>query len=640
MLEVKFVNELSGSNLDAPIRSIAQYLTQPNRKLIIPPWQREYVWQVGENGEVGDLLNDLKEFIENGQESYLIGSIITCEEPKGSGNFWLIDGQQRTLTFLIFLMAARRYITNEKLKVRDNIKHEELSIIYNQCISYSVHDYEPKVSMDRGKADSILQSIYMWSGLAEGEKPNELLEERDGWTSTQKNLAAVAEWIYEKQFKNQEWIEPQNFLPALSRVLHRVKLIEIELPNPQEALTVFDRINNRGAELNSSDLIKNRIFQNLDDETFSETSDQWREMKKNLANSSLTRLREPAYLLRALALIQNGRESVDKSESESFKPRKITYNEVTKFWSNRLDTRSAKEHGVDSVKAGWLIKELNTSAEWLSALSYERSNFTKKAHFRDLYFSRFLKIVQHFPILLAGKHLEFSVFEKLVQQVHVRTTYYYLSGEKTQDFEKLIPDWTYAVARLSEKSSIQDLDKIYSNFKITQVQFKLLKEVVSTWSYRDSTDKKKIRSVLAQLSRNLDLVCDRESRNSPESYFETKHKDGKHGWDIDHIKAHGRVPKESILHTIGNLVLLHHKDNSSRGKLEPAQKTANYDACPLLLTKTLVGVKSNPDKRKVEKYLDELKLQYSFDLDNWGDKQIKARENFYFTLLENHLDLK
>ena len=63
-------------------------------------------------------------------------------------------------------------------------------------------------------------------------------------------------------------------------------------------------------------------------------------------------------------------------------------------------------------------------------------------------------------------------------------------------------------------------------------------------------------------SKNLDLVCDRESRNSPESYFETKHKDGKHGWDIDHIKAHGRVPKDSTLHTIGNLVLLNHKDCS------------------------------------------------------------------------------
>ena len=120
MLEVKFVNELSGSNLDAPIRSIAQYLTQPNRKLIIPPWQREYVWQVGENGEVGDLLNDLKEFIENGQESYLIGSIITCEEPKGSGNFWLIDGQQRTLTFLIFLMAAG-FPTSELVSIQELI---------------------------------------------------------------------------------------------------------------------------------------------------------------------------------------------------------------------------------------------------------------------------------------------------------------------------------------------------------------------------------------------------------------------------------------------------------------------------------------------------------------------------------------
>jgi hypothetical protein len=127
-------------------------------------------------------------------------------------------------------------------------------------------------------------------------------------------------------------------------------------------------------------------------EPFSEISDEWREMKRNLADSSLTRLREPAYLLRALALIQNGKESINKSESESFKPRKITYNEVTKFWSNRLDARSAIEHSLDGVKAGWLIKELNDSAKWLSALSYEQSASNKKAHFRNLYFSRFLKI--------------------------------------------------------------------------------------------------------------------------------------------------------------------------------------------------------------------------------------------------------
>lgn len=639
MLDVKFVNTQSELNEVAPIRSIAQYLTQPNRKLVIPPWQREYVWQVGENGEVGELMNDLKEFIEDGRESYLIGSIITCEVPTGSGNFWLIDGQQRTLTFLIFLMAAKRYVTNEKLKTRDNIKHEELSVLYNQCISYSVHDYEPKVSMDRGKADSILQSIYVWSGLAEGEKPNELLEERDGWTSTQKNLASVAEWIYEKQFKNQSWINSSNFLSALSRVLHRVKLIEIDLPNAQEALTVFDRINNRGAELNSSDLIKNRIFQNLEDEPFAEISDEWREMKKNLASSSLTRLREPAYLLRALALIQVGKESIGSSESESYKPRKITYNEVTNFWSNRLDPRSADKHSLKHIKAAWLIKELNNSSQWLSSLSYEKSLSIKKAYFKDLYFSRFLKIVQHFPILLAGRHLDFLVFEKLVKQVHARTAFYYLSGEKTQDFEKLIPDWTYEIARLSDQASVQELDKIYSNFKVTPNQFKLLKEVMSSWSYRDSTDKKKIRSVLAQLSRNLDLICEKESRNSPESYFETKHKDGKNGWDIDHIEPHGRVPKESILHTIGNLVLLHNKDNSSRGRLKPSQKVANYESCPLFLTRTLVGVKSNPDKRKIEKYLDGLKLQHSFDLGNWNEKQIEIRTNFYFTLLNHHLDI-
>jgi hypothetical protein len=623
----------------APIRSIAQYLNQPGRRLVIPPWQREYVWQVGDSGEVGELLQDLKEFIDEGSESYLIGSVITCEEPKGSGDFWLIDGQQRSLTFLIFLMACKRYVTNYELKERDNLSHENLSVLYNNCISYSRYDYQPKLSMDRGKADSILQSIHTWSGMSEGDKPNELLEERDNWTSTQKNLANVAEWIYEKKFVTESWLKKEDFLYGLSRVLHNVKLIEIQLPNPAEALTVFDRINNRGADLTSSDLIKNRIFQKVDDEEFGDISEEWREMKKNLSSSSLTRLREPAFLLRSLALIQVGIEAKGKSENESPKARKITYQDLTNFWASRLDKKTSESKGLDNLEASWLIKELNNSSDWLSKLSYEHTPGSKKIHFKDLYFSRFLKTVQHFPILLAGKDLEIGVFEELTRQVHARTSYYFLAGERTQDFEKMVPEWTFDLAKLSQDASVSDLRNIYSKYKISQEQFKSLKESVLTWSYRDSSEKKKIRAVLAQLSKYVDQICDKELRNSPESYFESKTKNSKHGWDIDHVLAHGRAPKDSYLHSIGNLVLLHPKDNSSRKNLSPADKRANYESCPLFLTRTLVGVKSNPDKRKIDNFLGDLDLPVSFDLDNWDELQIKNRSEFYYKILENHLNI-
>jgi uncharacterized protein with ParB-like and HNH nuclease domain len=623
----------------APIRSIAQYLNHPGRRLVIPPWQREYVWQVGDTGEVGELLQDLKEFIEEGSDSYLIGSIITCEEPKGSGDFWLIDGQQRSLTFLIFLMACKRFVTNYELKERDNLSHENLSVLYNNCISYSRYDYEPKLTMDRGKADSILQSIHTWSGMSEGDKPNELLEERENWTSTQRNLANVAEWIYEKKFVTESWLKKSEFLFGLSRVLHNVKLIEIQLPDPVEALTVFDRINNRGADLTSSDLIKNRIFQQVDDEEFGEISEEWREMKKNLSASSLTRLREPAFLLRSLALIQVGIEAKGKSENQAAKARKITYQDLTQFWSSRLDKKTSESKGLINLEAGWLIKELNTASEWLSKLSYEHTPDSKKTHFQDLYFSRFLKTVQHYPILLAGKDLDDKVFEELTRQVHARTSYYFLAGERTQDFEKMVPDWTFEIAKLDKDASISDIKVIYDNYKISSDQFVSLKEAVLSWSYRDSSEKKKIRAVLAQLSRYVDQVCEKELRNSPESYFESKKKNSKHGWDIDHVMPHGRAPKDSYLHTIGNLVLLHPKDNSSRKNLSPFEKKANYESCPLFLTKTLVGVKSNPDKRRIDKFLVDLELPTSFDLENWDETQIKSRSEFYFQILENHLNI-
>ena len=150
------------------------------------------------------------------------------------------------------------------------------------------------------------------------------------------------------------------------------------------------------------------------------------------------------------------------------------------------------------------------------------------------------------------------------------------------------------------------------------------------WSYKDGTEKKKIRAVLSQLSRTLDERRGKELRKSPEAYFETAKKGSKFGWDIDHIAPRRSDPKGSPFQTIGNLVLLHPIDNRSRGKAKTSDKKANYSECSLILTKTLVGIKANPDKKKIEKYFDSLNLKYDFDLDNWNEKQVKNRAKFYF----------
>jgi len=628
------------SSHTAPIQSIGEYFSQQERNLVIPPWQREYVWQVGESGEVGELLSDLREFAESKSGEYWLGSVILCEEPHGSKNYWLIDGQQRSITLLLFIMAAKKYMVNHKLLISGNENHARLLTLCSDCISAAPGGYIARVSMDRGKADSILQSIYLWSGIADDvEKGNELLEEKDSWTQTQKNLANVADWIYGQFLETKKWVPDDKFVDYFDKIINNVKIIELHLPTIQDALTVFDRINNRGADLNSSDLIKNRIFQHASDEDFSEISDSWRLMRKNLSSTSLTRLKDPTYLLRTLAMIRQGTEK-HHSEETLKKGSKITYNELSKFWSDRLDPKQKNNLRIVSIKSEELVKELLESSTWLTDLSNESIPRSKSLILKDLFFSRYLKIVQHYPMLLAGRHLSEESFALLVRQVHARTAFYYLAGERTQDFEKMVPEWTFEIAALTHSAKPAEVRKIYESYEITEKSFSELGQSMQLWSYRDGTEKKKIRAVLSQLSRSVDGLCGKELRKSPEAYFETVKKGTKFGWDIDHVEARRSDPKESIFHSIGNLVLLHPIDNRSKGKAKSADKAANYSDCSLILTKTLVGIKANPDKKKVEGYFDSLKVDYDFDLSTWDEKQIKLRTKFYFALLKDHLTVK
>jgi Protein of unknown function DUF262/Protein of unknown function (DUF1524) len=618
----------------APIRSIGDYLSTKSRHLIIPPWQREYVWQTGENGEVGDLLEDLKEFLLSGQEEYWLGPVIVCEEPKGSGNYWLIDGQQRTLTLLIFAMVAKKYMTRHKLLSGSSEIHARILTLLCDSVSDSAGAYLPRVSMDRGKADSILQTIFLWSGQPDDEKTRELLEDRETWTQTQRNLANVAEWIYEAKFEK-GWIDEEMFVESIGKIFNSVKLIELHLPNVQTALTVFDRINNRGADLNSADLVKNRIFQYESDEQFSKITEDWREMRSNLGESTLTRLKDPIFLLRALAVIRQGQESVIVEEPLKA-GKKITYNELTDFWTVRLDPnkRSTK---FENVTSGDLVEQLLDGSKWLSNLSKEKYLRKGEAELQDLYFARYLKIVQHYPILLAGRHLSESVFSALSRQVHCRTAFYFLSGERTQEFENLVPEWAFDIAALDKDADLSSIKKIYSKYSISEKGFTELHQAMSSWSYKDATERRKIRAVLAQLSKVVDKACGKELRNSPEAYFEVARRKSKHGWDIDHIAPKASEPKESIFQTIGNLVLLEPPDNRSRGKRKPSDKSKNYSNSALYLTKTLVGVEASPYKKRIEKFLGDLELRQNFSLNEWDEKQVVARTNFYFKILKSHL---
>lgn len=620
----------------------------PDRLLVVPPWQREYVWSPTDEGEVGILLKDLREFIMDGEEDYLMGSVLLSHGGKEANERLLIDGQQRTLTYSILIMAVLKHVQNQRKLVHhlgsdeENATEDRTLVDMRSAVSADDHIYIPRVSMPHSKANDMLQSIFAWSKVTDGEASAVFTEEKDHWTQTQRNLIDVAVWIYEKKLKTESWLPNKDLLKAMKKIMEKVKFLQVTLTSQQEAIAIFDRINSRGALLDSGDLIKNRIFQSVeDDESFLQISNSWLQMNESLAKCSLKRMREPKFLLRALALadqdIQEHAVTEAGEPDTKFSAPKITYEKLTTYWGDRLDPKAKKSQLEKKISPFLFADDLVKAGQWLHAFSNESTADMKPLD--ELYFSRYLNSVQHYPMLLAGREIkDFSVLEHLTKQVHIRTAFYLLSEERTQDFESLVPTWTALIAKVGPKASKNDLNEIYDKYvKVSDEALDALIEQMRNWSYT-SSDKKKIRAVLSQLTRLVDIAGGKEDKGSPISYFSTRKDDNKESWDIDHIQPKKTAPRDPEIHKIGNLVLLKADHNSLKKAVSPVEKSDVYKGSHLLLTQNLVKITVNVERSRVDEYFSAVGVEdTNWNLTKWNEKSMKLREDMYAKLLKDHL---
>lgn len=107
-----------------------------NKVYHIPAYQREYSW---EQVELEDFWNDLKSVYNGKEEMHFFGQIVVHHnEPDGKR--FIIDGQQRTITSMIFLRVLQ--IQFEKLR-QDNYTEANKRIFeIAACLGY--YDEEEK----------------------------------------------------------------------------------------------------------------------------------------------------------------------------------------------------------------------------------------------------------------------------------------------------------------------------------------------------------------------------------------------------------------------------------------------------------------------------------------------------------------
>lgn len=227
------------------------------KEYIIPDFQRPYSW---EREQCDKLWDDVIDFIENNNsvEKYFLGNIIVHPY---ENKLAVIDGQQRLTTLMLFIKALHNIAgtvgaLEECLKIKDPLTSKFIDKL----------KIESEVIDDDKNA---LNDIIFNSG--ENLKEENLLK---------KNF----KFFYEKI--NSWWKQSNNSTENLNKLILRfldnIVVLPIECGSQDDALIIFETINNRGMALSDSDIFKAKLHSfSMKDNKKDEFTKRWNSLKEH-----------------------------------------------------------------------------------------------------------------------------------------------------------------------------------------------------------------------------------------------------------------------------------------------------------------------------------------------------------------------
>ncbi len=265
-------------NIEPGLRKIGEYLKLDNDSVfVIPEYQRAYSWRID---ECDKLWQDLVEYIESDiKDAYFFGTIIvSCED--GDTKYSLIDGQQRTTTFLLLLKALliRINVVLDNIIIDDDSMHLYLGLkARRKQIMKILYKVEDEYISD--KPDKVFDSkIYSQVNILKNESINE--EYREELTKILNSYdfdaaETVVEKIKYKQkdnrytnfFRNFKFfygkvceLNDSNLNIVAKSIVENCEVIEIKSWKVEQAIKMFNSLNSSGLPLYDSDIISAQLY--------------------------------------------------------------------------------------------------------------------------------------------------------------------------------------------------------------------------------------------------------------------------------------------------------------------------------------------------------------------------------------------
>ena len=488
----------------------------------IPNYQREYSWGTE---EIEDFWKDIEYTKDNTSLVHFFGQIVVHNDEERSKKY-IIDGQQRTITSIIFLRALQLiYI---KLSKDFDIKAatKRIASISNTFIGdYDETDKNPHLNLGDDDNDFFINNIIC------GEPSTKNIKKKSQ-DRMNKAFRLLHSYLVDKISFTADGQEKFNVVDKyFFTFIDSFKVMYIEATKLDEAFIIFETLNARGKDLETADLLKNYIFSKSTN--IANTEKKWNLMIDHLDTADPTKYIRHYW-----------------NSSHSFVRDKELYHEITRKIVSARDSNELMERLEKYAQA------------YHDMANPEDSNyFSEQVLINSLSALNTMKARTYYPVVLAMLQAEVKFSEKdIAKVVSTVETYIFrnftICGKVANRMDILMSDIALSIYE-SELNSVEDIcSAIRNGYKgkegmVSDIEFKTQFEI-----YKQS-NKEIIRYILRKIHNYLENGKNEINVNNMEVHIEHIMPVNNNKWNVD-IEFH-----DEYLWRLGNLALLSDKLNGS-----------------------------------------------------------------------------
>lgn len=353
----------------------------------IPAYQRPYAWT---DDETLELFDDLYDFhLTEPADDYFLGSIVLIKQ-EAIPQAQVIDGQQRLTTLTILLAAIAS-------KVPGALRDTVFKYIQEPGNPLEGLDPKPRLTLRPRDQPFFAQCVQQldFNRLAS-------LDQTSLDNEAQQNIQVNSRLLLDRL--EQRFGEDSDALQKFAGfLLQRCYLVAVSTPNQKSAFRVFSVMNNRGLDLQPTDIVKAEIIGQLPEAEQEDYTDRWEAMEAKVGRGGFNDLFAYTRMIFAKSkakrtLLEEFREQV---QDQVGLPAKLIENILEPYSEAQLITRHCNysaEFNAEGVNnyLRWLNRIDNS--DWVPAAILFLSQFRHKPEYVLWFFRRLERLAAYMHV--------------------------------------------------------------------------------------------------------------------------------------------------------------------------------------------------------------------------------------------------